>query len=212
MDRIIEKTLENLKKNNMAAYYAETKEDALEIVKGLLKKGETISCGGSETLKECKIRDHMDSGDYNFLDRAKTNGADEMNELYRKCFFCDTYLTSANAVTEAGELINVDGNCNRIAAILYGPKSVICVVGKNKLVADVPAGFKRVKTVAAPLNTKRLGCNTPCAKSGICIKPDGMPSEGCDSPDRICVNYVVGGKQRIKDRVKVIICNENLGY
>lgn len=212
MDRIIEKTLENLKKNNMAAYYAETKEDALEIVKGLLKKGETISCGGSETLKECKIRDHMDSGDYNFLDRAKTNGADEMNELYRKCFFCDTYLTSANAVTEAGELINVDGNCNRIAAITFGPKRVIVIVGKNKLVGDVNEGFYRVKTVAAPKNAQRLGLSTPCAKLGHCIKKDEGPSAGCDSEQRICVNYVISGRQRVADRVKVIIVNENLGY
>ncbi len=212
MDKIIEKTLENLKKNNMAAYYAETKEEVLELVKTLLKTGETISCGGSETLKECGVRDYMDCGRFNFLDRAKTNSTEEMHELYRKTFSCDTYLTSANAVTETGELVNVDGNSNRIAAIAYGPKSVICVVGKNKIVPDIPAGFKRVKTVAAPLNAKRLGCNTPCAKSGICIKPDEMPTAGCGSPDRICINYVVSGRQRIKDRVKVIICNDNLGY
>ena len=212
MDKIIEKTLENLRKNNMAAYYAETKQDALDIVKSLLKKGETVSCGGSETLKQSGIRDFMDSGDFNFLDRAKTKSDEEINELYRKVFFCDAYLTSANAVTEDGELINVDGNCNRIAAITYGPRSVIFVVGKNKIGNDVPQCFKRVKTVAAPLNAKRLGCDTPCAKNGVCIKPDELPAAGCNSPQRICANYVVSGRQRIKDRIKVIICNESLGY
>ncbi len=213
MDAVVQKTIENLQKNNIAAYYAETKDEVPRIVKSLLRAGETVSCGGSVTLDECNVLDILRNGDYNFLDRYEDGlTREQIEEIFRKTFFCDSYLTSANAVTEAGELINVDGNSNRIAAISYGPKSVICVVGKNKLVADVSAGFKRVKEVAAPLNAKRLGCNTPCAKSGVCIKADQPPSAGCNSPDRICVNYVISGRQRKKDRIKVVICNENLGY
>lgn len=212
MDKRIEKTIENLKKNNIAAYYVENSAEAVKLVENLLKDGETISCGGSVTLAESGVFALMQSGKYNFLDRSLAKSPEETAEIYRKTFYCDTFLTSSNAVTENGELINVDGNCNRISAITFGPKSVIVVVGVNKIVSDVAEGFKRVKEIAAPLNTKRLGCNTPCAKLGKCIKADRSIPEGCDSPERICVNYLVSGRQRVKDRVKVVICNESLGY
>lgn len=212
MDKRIEKTLDNLKKNNIAAYFAETSAEAVKLVESMLSEGETISCGGSVTLSESGVFALMQSGKYNFLDRSKAKNPEEMAEIYRKSFYADTYLTSSNALTEEGELVNVDGNCNRISAITFGPKSVIVVVGVNKIVKNVEEGFKRVKEIAAPLNTKRLGCNTPCAKLGHCIKADRPIPEGCDSPERICVNYLVSGRQRVKDRVKVIICNESLGY
>ena len=212
MDKRIEKTLDNLKKNNIAAYFAETSAEAVKLVESMLSEGETISCGGSVTLSESGVFALMQSGKYNFLDRSKAKNPEEMAEIYRKSFYADTYLTSSNALTEEGELVNVDGNCNRISAITFGPKSVIVVVGVNKIVKNVEEGFKRVKEIAAPLNTKRLGCNTPCAKLGYCIKADRPIPEGCDSPERICVNYLVSGRQRVKDRVKVIICNESLGY
>lgn len=212
MDKRIEKTLDNLKKNNIAAYFVETSAEAVKLVESMLSEGETISCGGSVTLSESGVFALMQSGKYNFLDRSKAKNPEEMAEIYRKSFYADTYLTSSNALTEEGELVNVDGNCNRISAITFGPKSVIVVVGVNKIVKNVEEGFKRVKEIAAPLNVKRLGCNTPCAKLGHCIKADRPIPEGCDSPERICVNYLVSGRQRVKDRVKVIICNESLGY
>ena len=212
MDKVIEKTIENLQKNNMAVYFAQDRAEALEIAKGLMKKGDTVTCGGSVTLSETGIRQHLSSGEYNFLDRSLAKDGEELEEIYRKSFYADVYLTSANAVTEKGELVNVDGNCNRVAAILFGPKSVICVVGKNKIVSDVDAGFKRIKEIAAPLNTKRLGLKTPCAETGICCKAEEKITAGCMCDDRICVNYVVSGRQRVKERVKVILVNENLGY
>lgn len=212
MDKRVEKVIGNLKKNNMAAYYVESSAEAVSLVESLLKSGETISCGGSVTLAESGVFALMQSGKYNFLDRSGAKSPEEVAEIYRKTFYADTFLTSANAITESGELVNVDGNCNRISAITFGPKSVIVVAGVNKLVPDIAAGFKRVKTVAAPKNTKRLGCNTPCVTLGHCIKADAPITEGCDSPERICVNYVVSGRQRIKDRIKVIIVNEQLGY
>lgn len=212
MDKRIEKTIENLKKNNMAAYYVENSAEAVKLVEELLTEGETISCGGSVTLAQSGVFALMQSGRYNFLDRSRAKSPEETAEIYRKTFYADTFLTSANALTEEGELVNVDGNCNRISAITFGPKSVIVVVGANKIVSNVTEGFKRIKEIAAPLNTKRLGCNTPCVKLGHCIKVDRPIPEGCDSPERICVNYLVSGRQRIKDRVKVIICNESLGY
>ncbi len=209
----INKIIQNLKKNNMAGYYAENTEQARRLVTELLNKGDTISCGGSVTLSDAGIDKLMRSGDYKFLDRSRSGlTAEQIDQIYAKTFTADAYLCSANAVTENGELINVDGRANRVAAIVYGPKSVICVVGINKIVPDIAAGFKRVKEIAAPLNAKRLGCNTPCAKTGKCIAATGGIADGCASDARICANYVICGKQCTKDRIKVIIVGEKLGY
>ncbi len=210
----IEKTINALKKNNMEAYFAENKEEALALVKELLKEGETVSVGGSVTLNEVGVLELLRCGDYNFLDRYKEGlSKEDIEELYRKCFFADTYLASSNAVTENGELYNVDGNANRVSAMLFGPKSVILVIGKNKIVKDLKEAAKRVKTVAAPKNTKRLGVDTYCFNKGICMgaESDEM-CEGCSSEGRICASYVIHAHQRVKGRIKVIIVNEELGY
>ncbi len=217
MDRkIIEKTIENLQKNNMQGYYCESSEKARELVKHLIKKGETISSGGSQTLKETGIMDILKSGDYNYLDRAVEGFTrEDVERVYRETYSCDTYFASSNAVTESGYLYNVDGNSNRVSAILYGPKSVILVCGINKIVKDLDEAINRVKTKAAPPNTVRLSCNTYCAEKGHCMSLDGECNEfadGCKSEGRICCNFVVCAQQRHKDRIKVIFVNEELGY
>ncbi len=213
---IIEKTMEALRKNNMQAYYANTGDEARELVASLLKKGCTVTHGGSVTLEQTGITGLISSGDYNYLDRSAPGiTREQKEEIYRKSFFADVYLTSANAITENGELYNVDGNSNRIAAIAYGPESVIVVAGFNKIVPDIHAAVKRVKTAAAPKNTVRLSCETPCAVTGECIslkKEDSVACDGCRSEDRICCNYLVSAQQRKKDRIKVIIVGEELGY
>lgn len=213
VEKRIEKTIANLRANNMEVFYAETKEEITEIVKGLLNKGDTISCGGSITLAECGVLELMRSGEYNFFDRTKEGlTREDINQIYRKVFTADAFITSSNAVTENGELINVDGNGNRIAAITFGPKSVICIVGANKIVKNVDEGFKRVKTIAAPKNAVRLSTDTPCRTLGHCIYPDGDIATGCKSPHRLCAHYTVEAFQRIKNRIKVIITKDNLGY
>ncbi len=214
IDKKIEKTVENLRKNNMEAYVVQNCTEAVKLVEGLLKEGETITCGGSATLAESGVMELMKSGRYNFIDRSVAKSRAETEELYRKSFFADTYLTSANAVTESGQLYNVDGNSNRVAAICYGPKSVIFVVGINKLVRDLDEAVKRVKTCAAPANCVRLGCETPCSKTGECIslKTGGDMPSGCASEGRVCCNYVVSSWQRVKNRFKVIIVKESLGF
>lgn len=209
MTEKIQKTIKSLKANNMEVFFAENKEVIPEIVEGILKEGDTISCGGSMTLKECGVDTLMRSGAYKFLDRATT---DDVSKLYRDCFSADAYLTSANAVTENGELINVDGNANRVSCIAFGPKKVICIVGANKIVKDINEGFKRVKTVAAPKNAVRLNTNTPCRELGHCICVDGNFADGCKSPQRMCVQYLVTAFQRDKNRIKVIITPDPLGY
>lgn len=210
----IEKTIKNLEKNGFKPYFVETKEEVLPLVKSLINKGESVSNGGSESLKETGIFDLIKNGDYNFIDRSGLEG-EELRQAYIKAFGCDTYFCSSNAVTENGELYNVDGNSNRVACIVYGPRQVIIVAGVNKIVSDINEAIERVKTTAAPPNTQRLSCKTPCAVTGHCISLDGenpLMCDGCESPQRICCNFVVSAKQRHKDRIKVILVNENLGY
>ncbi len=211
----VETTLKNLKRNKMEAYYVDTKEDAQKLVRTLISKGDTLSCGGSVTLKQTGIYDIISSEDYNFLDRSACETPEQVEEVYRKTFCSDAFFTSANAVTENGELYNVDGNSNRVAAILYGPKSVVCVCGVNKLVKNIGEAITRVKTKAAPPNTVRLGIETPCAKTGECIslkKDNPEMCEGCYGDGRICCNYVVCAQQRHVNRIKVIIIGEEYGY
>lgn len=212
----IEKTMAALRKNNMQAHYVETKEQAKALVCSLLEKGSTVTHGGSVTLAQIGMTEVLKSGDYIYLDRsAEGLTREQVEEIYRKSFFADTYLTSANAITENGELYNVDGNSNRVAAILYGPKSVIVIAGINKIVPDIRAAVQRVKRTAAPKNTVRLNCKTPCAVTGECIslkKENSFACDGCKSEARICCNYVVTAQQRHKDRIKVILVGEELGY
>ncbi len=211
----IEKTMKNLERNNIKPYFVETKAEVVPLIKSLINKGESISNGGSESLKECGVFDLVKNGDYDFIDRTGLEG-EAVRQAYIRAFGCDTYLCSSNAVTENGELYNVDGNSNRVACIVYGPKQVIMVVGINKIVKDINEAIERVKCCAAPPNTVRLGLNTPCSKTGKCVslmtKENPLMPEGCASEHRICCSYVVTAQQRHKDRIKVIIVNEKLGY
>lgn len=201
----MERTAQALRKNNMEAYIVETAAEVAPLVKSLLKPGDTVSVGGSVSLNECGILPLLRSGEYEFLDRyAPDLGPEGVEEVFRKSFFADAYLSSSNAVTEAGELYNVDGNANRVAALTFGPKSVILVVGCNKLVRDLEEAQRRVKEVAAPANCHRLGCKTPCAVTGQC--------GDCQGDGRICCTTVIHQRQRVKGRIKVILVGQPLGY
>lgn len=212
----IQRTMENLKVNKMKPYFVETKEEVLPLIKTLIKEGDTVSNGGSETLKETGVIEELKSGKYNYLNRSREGiTQDEIEEVYRKTYSADAYFASSNAITENGELYNVDGNSNRVSAILYGPKSVILVCGYNKIVKNIEEAEIRVKTKAAPPNCVRLGCDTYCQKTGKCLSLNSdnreIPS-GCHSDRRICCNYVISAQQRHVDRIKVIIVGEELGY
>lgn len=212
----IEKTVNALKENGMNVVFANTAEQARQEVKKLLNKDSTTASGGSVTLKETGIYDLITCEDYNYIDRFEAKTEEEKAEMFSKISKCDYYFCSANAITENGELVNVDGFSNRVSALCFGPKNVIVVAGKNKLVKDVKEGFLRIKRIAAPKNCVRLNKNTPCAKTGKCISLSETESPdicgGCKSPDRICRNYVVCGPQAVKGRITVIICMEDLGY
>ena len=211
MTEQIKITMEALQKNRMQTFYAETKGEIMPIIKSLIGKGESIAVGGSVTLDQIGAIEEFRNGDYAFIDRYKEGiTLDERKKLFRDAFFADNFVTSSNAVTENGELVNVDGNANRVAAMLYGPESVIVVVGANKIVKNVEEGFERVRKIAAPKNVKRLNCKTYCAVNGEC-KGNEVGS-GCLSESRICCDYVVSSYQRFENRIKVIICQEELGY
>lgn len=205
IEKRIEKTIKNLEKNNMKGYFVENEQEALEKIQDLMNKGEVVAVGGSMTLSEIGVIDLIRNGDYEFLDRY-AQGLDEegRHEIFRKSFFADSYLVSSNAITQQGELYNIDGTGNRVAAMLYGPKKVIVVVGINKLTVDLEEAIKRVKSIASPANNIRLEKTNPCTKTGYCSE--------CTSPNRICNEYTVIKRQGVADRIHVIIVNKELGY
>lgn len=201
----------------MKGIYAETAADARKIVEDMLFDGCTILAGGSMSLIDSGVDGIIRRPCYNFCDRNREGITEaEKQEVFKKAIGCDFYFCSSNAVTENGELINVDGFANRISAIAFGPKRVVMVVGANKIVKDIEEGFLRVKRVAAPKNCVRLGINNPCAKLGHCVsllKNDNPAmTDGCSSERRICRNYLVSAAQSVADRITVIICSEELGY
>lgn len=211
----IEKTIEALKSNRMDVHYVRTAEEAKALALSMIPEGSICVNGGSVTLAETGIIDALKNGNYNYVDRMIPDLTQEQkDEAMRAAFGADFYLSSANAITEDGELYNVDGNSNRVAALLWGAKNVIVVAGINKLVKNLDEAVLRVKTVAAPKNAVRLSCNTPCAKLGHCIslERNGGMTDGCKTPARICANFTVMAYQRHASRVKVILVEESLGY
>ena len=205
-----------LSKNNMEAFVAKDKEEAKEIFKNLLSDCDTVTMGGSMTIGECGLLDILRSGDYTFYDRNVPGlSPDEIGDIYRKAFSCDAYISSSNAITQNGELYNVDGNSNRVAAMLFGSKKLIVVAGYNKVVKDIDQAIIRVKSHAEPANCVRLGIGSYCAEKGSCVSLSASNPNmcsGCNSDSRICANFTVMAHQRNKDRVKVILVAEELGY
>ena len=211
----MEKTMYNLERNNMKPYFVREKGEVVPLISRLIQAGDTVSAGGSESLFQTGVIDFLSEGPYYFLNRYEEGLTEqEIRDIYLASMGADAYFCSSNAVTEAGELYNVDGNANRVSAIAYGPRSVIMVVGRNKLVADIDEAVRRVKTVVAPEICRRRGRDTFCGQTGRCAAEDmgiGGMAAGCGSPDRTCCTCLVTGRQRVKDRIKVILVDEELG-
>ncbi len=218
MEMSVGRTIEALRKNNMEAAFLPSKADIVPMVKSLLAEHSTVGVGGSMTLFESGVIDLLRSGSYTFLDRyAKDLSPQQIDAVYHQCFDADSFLCSANAITEHGELYCVDGNSNRVAAMLYGPRQVIVIAGWNKIVADLAAAVVRVKQVATPANCIRLDCDTNCEKTGKCLNPTCDPRNlmqvapgACQNT--ICCNSVIFGRQRRPGRITVLIVGEELGY
>ncbi len=201
----MERTAEALRKNNMEAVCLETLSEVVPYIKSRLHKGCSVAAGGSMTLASSGVMDLLSCGDYDYINRdAADLTAEQKADKMRKAFFADVYFASANAVSEKGEVHEVDGNGNRVAAIIYGPKKVFLVAGYNKIVENEKEAFKRISTYASPANAKRLSCKTPCAVTGKC--------SDCQGDSRICCDYVTLKHQRTKDRICVVLVAEELGY
>jgi len=201
----IKRTIKGLEKNNMKGYYAKDINDLHSILKDLMIEGSTVALGGSMTLEETNTLDFLRKGNYELLDRYKEDlTAEDIKRMYRESFFADTYVMSSNAITENGELYNVDGRGNRVAALIYGPDQVIIIAGVNKIVRDLDEAISRMESIAAPANTKRLNLDNPCKEVGYCVD--------CNSDTRICNNYTFIKNALVKDRIHVILMNESYGY
>ena len=194
-----------LEKRNMTAFYCENMESCRNKVLELIPADSVISWGGSMSIHECGVPQALkDRGDCEVLDRSLYTTPEQQKEFAVKTFQCNYYLMSTNAITLDGELVNIDGYGNRVASLIYGPDHVIVIAGMNKVVPDVKQGFDRIRNIASPPNTIRLSKDTPCAKTGKC--------GDCMSPDCICNQIVVTRRSRDKERIIVILVNDNLGF
>ena len=196
--------IKGLERRNMTGEYCATLADAKEAVGRFLIPGTSVACGGSMTLGELGFVEAAKAAGCNFLDRFAAATPEEQKEIFKEILFCDTYFMSTNAITQDGVLVNIDGNCNRISALSFGPEKVVVVAGMNKVAPDLDSAVKRARNSAAPANCVRLGLNTPCAQLGKCAD--------CSSPDCICCQFLITRRSRTKGRIHIILIGEELGY
>ena len=198
---LAQKVIRGLESRNMSGYYAATRGEALAQALALIPAGSSVTMGGAASAEEIGLVDALKTGDYRFIDRH--DYADK-REAMLLAYDADVFLSSANAITEDGVMVNIDGNSNRVSAIAQGPKKVLFIVGMNKVCSDVDHAVKRARNVAAPINAQRFGLSTPCAKTGSCMN--------CKSPDTICCQILITRFSRHKDRIHVILVNDSLGF
>jgi len=197
---LAETVIKGLKSRNMTGYYAKNKEEALKLALGLIAKGSSITMGGCMSAKEIGLVSALEEGDYHFIDRTKL----EPREALLAAYDADIFLSSANAMTDDGILVNIDGNANRVSCIAQGPKKVLFLISMNKVCTDLDSAMKRARNVAAPANTQRFDVKTPCKITGKC--------SDCKSPDTICCQFLITRYSRHPERIHVILVNEDLGF
>ena len=198
---LAQKVIQGINSRNMTGYYAQNREEALKKALELIPEGASVTMGGAMSAHEIGLVDALKNGNYNFIDR---DAMDDKRAAMLAAYDADVFLSSANAMTDDGILVNIDGNSNRVSAIAQGPKKVIFIVGMNKVCPDVDAALKRARNVAAPINVQRFGLETPCAKTGKCMD--------CKSPDTICCQFLITRFSRHKDRIHIILVNDSLGF
>lgn len=199
-----ETIIHNLSKRNMEGCYFPTAADCTQAILKEMPEGSVIGWGGSESVKESGLMDAIHNGNYELIDRSSAKTPEESRQLYAKTVLADYYLMSTNAITLDGELINIDGNGNRVACLIQGPAHVILVVGMNKVVTDVESGIARVRNMASPANAIRLNRNLACAATGVC--------HDCLSPECFCNQLVITRRSMHNGRIKVYLVGEELGY
>ena len=198
---LAQKVIKGLSSRNMTGYYAASREEALALALSLIPKGSSVTMGGAMSAHEIGLVEALKTPDYRFIDRDAY--ADKRAAMLA-AYDADVFLSSVNAMTEDGVLVNIDGNSNRVSAIAQGPKKVVMIVGMNKVCKDIDGAMKRARNVAAPINAQRFGLNTPCAKTGACMD--------CKSPDTICCQFLITRFSRHAGRIHVILVNDTLGF
>lgn len=198
------RTVENLQKRHFDAYYCKTKEEALKKAIELIPENDVVSWGGSVSIDEIGLLNYVKEN-RKVIDRDSAKSPEERTELMRKALLCDTYLMSSNAMTEDGILVNIDGNGNRVAALCYGPKSVVMIVGVNKICKTLDDAISRARNIPAPINIQRFkGLKTPCSTKGSCYN--------CKSTESICNQVVITRMSRPVSKIKIIVVGEDLGF
>ncbi|MBR3184297.1 MAG: lactate utilization protein [Firmicutes bacterium] len=200
-DLLSQKVIKGLNSRNMTGYYAKDKEEALKLALELIPEGSTVTMGGAMSAHEIGLVKVLKEGNYNFIDR---DDYEDKRAAALLAYDADVFLSSTNAMTEDGVLVNIDGNSNRVSAIAHGPKKVVFIVGMNKVCPDVDSAIKRARNVAAPINAQRFGIVTPCTQTGSCMN--------CKSADTICCNFLITRYSRHTGRIHVILVDESLGF
>ena len=201
---LAQKMINNLKRRNFEAFYCPTAAEAVEKVSSLIPDGSSVTWGGSMTIRDMGLTAALHKRDLDILDRDLAADRDEAQRIYREAFNVDYYLSSVNAISEDGVIVNIDGNGNRVAAITFGPKKVILVVGLNKVTQDVESALARARSTASPINAARFDIKTPCRADGTC--------HNCNSPESIC-NYIhFMRNSHPAGRHTVVLVGEDLGY
>ena len=198
---LAQKVIKGLESRNMTGSYAASREEALKTALSLIPEGSSVTMGGAMSAHEIGLVDALKEGNYHFIDRDK---AEDKRAAMLAAYDADVFLSSANAMTDDGILVNIDGNSNRVSAICQGPKKVLFIVGMNKVCSDLDSAMKRARNVAAPVNAQRFGLSTPCAKTGKCMD--------CKSPDTICCQFLITRFSRHAGRIHVILVNDSLGF
>ena len=196
--------VKNLKSRHFDAYYCATKEDALKKALSLIPEGSSVGWGGATSAIEIGLLDAIRSGCYKAYDRDNAKNPEDRAAIASQCLTADTFITGANALSLDGQMVNMDGIGNRIAAVIYGPKSVVVIAGINKICNDIESAVQRVRTIAAPTNQQRFLGDTPCTVTGCC--------GDCKSKDSICAQMVITRLCRPAGRIKFVIVGENLGF
>ena len=193
--------IKGLESRCMSGYYAADREEALRLALELIPQKAVVTMGGAMSAHEIGLVEALKQGDYDFIDR---DAIEDKRAAMLAAYDADVFLASANAITQDGVIVNIDGNANRVSAIAQGPKKVIFIVGMNKICDDVDGAMKRARNVAAPINAQRFGLSTPCSKTGTCMN--------CKSPDTICCQFLITRFSHHPGRIHVILVNDNLGF
>ena len=196
--------VKNLQSRHFEAYYCSGKEEALKKALELIPEGASVGWGGALSAEQIGLMDALHAGNYRPIDRSLARSTEEREQMMRDMMFCDVFLTGANGMSLDGQMVNIDGTGNRVAATIYGPKSVIVVAGMNKVEDSLEDAIRRARTVAAPMNNQRFGNDNPCSATGTC--------GNCKNEKCICNQIVITRHCRPIGRIKFILVGEELGF